>query len=363
LAEGPPVLALAPLFHITGLVCHVLTAFVMAAPLVISYRFEPGVMLDSIEEHQPEFMVGAITAFIAMMTLPSVRKEQFRSLRRVCSGGAPVPPSVAAQFRAKLGQYVLNGYGLTETNAPVIFAPTERESRVDARSGTLSIGLPLPMIDVWICDDNGSPAPWGESGEIVIAGRSVARGYWNKPEETAAAMRQDGFRTGDIGFMDADGWVYVIDCKKDMINAGGYKVWPREVEDVLYAHPAIREAAVVGVADPYRGETVKAVVSRATRPRPTRSSVTARSGWPPTNTRASSKSSTICRRRRAAKFCGGRCARRCEQSHSRSPDDDHGHWRRATRAPSRRRHGPRRRLVSSCWSSFLESLPIIVFGN
>jgi long-chain acyl-CoA synthetase len=113
----------------------------------------------------------------------------------------------------------------------------------------------------WIAAEDGSPAAAGSVGEIVVAGPMVSPGYWNQPDATAAFMRADGFRTGDMGFMDADGWFYLVDRKKDMINAGGYKVWPREVEDVLYGHPAVREAAVVGVPDEYRGETVKAAVS------------------------------------------------------------------------------------------------------
>ncbi len=109
--------------------------------------------------------------------------------------------------------------------------------------------------------EDGSAAPVGEYGEIVTRGPQVVPGYWNKPKETAEAIRDGWLRTGDIGFMDAEGWFYLVDRKKDMINAAGFKVWPREVEDVLYTHPAIREAAVVGVQDPYRGETVKAVIS------------------------------------------------------------------------------------------------------
>lgn len=121
--------------------------------------------------------------------------------------------------------------------------------------------MPVFGVHAWIAGEDGSALPPGEVGEIVISGPPVAAGYWNKPEETANAMRPDGFRTGDVGFMDETGWFYLVDRKKDMINASGYKVWPREVEDVLYGHPAIREVAVVGVPHPYRGETVRAVVS------------------------------------------------------------------------------------------------------
>jgi long-chain acyl-CoA synthetase len=261
MGTGQPVLGLAPLFHITGLIGHIAAAFITAAPLVLAFRFEPGVMLDAIAEHHPAFAIGAITAFIALMNHPEASREKLASLRTVYSGGAPIPPEIVEQFRARFGLYVRNGYGLTETTSPTHIVPLGREAPVDPRSGALAIGVPEYNTHSWISDDSGNPAPVGDLGEIVISGPQVVPGYWNKPAETADAMRPDGFRTGDIGFMDADGWFYLVDRKKDMIVASGYKVWPREVEDVLYTHPAVREAAVVGVKDAYRGKTVKAVIS------------------------------------------------------------------------------------------------------
>ncbi len=261
LQDGAPVLAMAPLFHVSGLVGHIATAFLVAAPLVLSYRFHPGVMLDSIEEHRPDFTMGAITAFGAMMYFPGARSEQFASMTKVGSGGAAINPAVADAFRAKFGATIRNGYGLTETASPTHVVPLRRPGRVDPASGAMSIGVPVYNTHSWIAAEDGSPAATGAVGEIVVSGPMVSPGYWNQPEATAEFMRPDGFRTGDVGFMDEDGWFYIVDRKKDMINAGGYKVWPREVEDVLYTHPAVREAAVVGVPDDYRGETVKAAVS------------------------------------------------------------------------------------------------------
>jgi long-chain acyl-CoA synthetase len=261
LRRHEPILGLAPLFHITGLVCHVLTAFVTASPLVLSYRFEPAVMLDAIEEHRPTFSIGATTAYLAMMHNPAATSERFRSLRQVCSGGAPVPASVVESFRARFGASMRNGFGMTETNAPVIFTPADRDSRVDPASQALSIGVPMPGVTVWVAGDDGQRLDPGQIGELVVQSPSLTAGYWNKPEETSEALRPDGLRTGDVGFIDADGWVFLVDRKKDMINASGYKVWPRDVEDVLYTHPAVREAAVVGIPDAYRGETVKVVIS------------------------------------------------------------------------------------------------------
>ncbi|CAG9221395.1 Long-chain acyl-CoA synthetase [Paraburkholderia tropica] len=261
LREGAPLLGVAPLFHITGLVGHVGAAFICAAPLVLAFRFEPGVMLDAIAEHKPEFTIGAITVFIALMNHPRATREHFASLRRIYSGGAPIPPSVIEAFRSRFGHYIHNGYGLTETNSPTHVVPVGSEAPVDTASGTLAIGVPAFNVESYIGDDTGQPLPAGEVGEIISRGPMIVPGYWNKPQESAKAIVDGYFRTGDVGFMDAQGWFYLVDRKKDMINAGGYKVWPREVEDVLYTHPAVREAAVVGVPDSYRGETVKAVVS------------------------------------------------------------------------------------------------------
>jgi len=261
LEDGMSILGIAPLFHITGLICHVVASFSNASPLILAYRFEPGVMLDIIEEHKPDFAIGAITAYIAMMNHPAATPAKFASLTRVYSGGAPIPPTVVEEFHRRFGHWILPGYGMTETNAPTHIAPLGCRPPVDPNTGALSVGIPFFNTRAWICDDEGNSLPVGEIGEIVVEGPMIVSGYWQKPEETAQTIRQGRLFTGDIGFMDKDGWFYVVDRKKDMIIASGYKVWPRDVEDVLYTHPAVREAAVVPALDPYRGETVKAVIS------------------------------------------------------------------------------------------------------
>jgi long-chain acyl-CoA synthetase len=152
-------------------------------------------------------------------------------------------------------------YGLTESTSPLTLTPLGAEGRVDPASGALSVGVPVYDSRVEILGDDGAALPPGEIGEIVATGPQVVPGYWRKPDETAIALPDGRLRTGDVGYVDGDGWVYLVDRRKDLIIASGYKVWPREVEDVLYTHPAVREAAVVGVADAYRGETVKAYVS------------------------------------------------------------------------------------------------------
>ncbi|MFE5484822.1 AMP-binding protein [Streptomyces sp. NPDC056527] len=259
--EGAGYFALAPLFHITGLVCELAACFGNAGTLVLAYRFDAGVVLDAFLEHRPAYTVGPSTAFMALGAHPGATRDHFSSFLIISSGGAPVPPALVEKFRAGFGPYIRNGYGLTECTAPCAAVPPELEAPVDPASGTLSVGVPGPDTVVRILDETGAEVPFGEPGEIAVRGPQVVPGYWGLPEATEQTFPDGELRTGDIGFMDADGWLYVVDRKKDMINASGFKVWPREVEDVLYTHPAVREAAVVGVPDAYRGETVKAYVS------------------------------------------------------------------------------------------------------
>ena len=261
LPEHPVIFALAPLFHITGMVVQLAAAVCDAATLALAYRFETGVVLDTIRERRPAYMVGPSTAFMALMARPDVTAEDFSSFHILSSGGAPLPPAVVEEFRRRFGHYIRNGYGLTECTAPCASVPPGKEAPVDPVSGTLAVGVPGLDTVVRIIDDEGNDVPFGEHGEIAVRGPMVVPGYWNRPADSAVAIPDGELRTGDIGFMDPGGWLYVVDRKKDMINASGFKVWPREVEDVLYTHPAVREAAVVGVPDAYRGETVRAYVS------------------------------------------------------------------------------------------------------
>ncbi|WP_425244503.1 class I adenylate-forming enzyme family protein [Streptomyces citrinus] len=261
LPEGATYFALAPLFHITGMVCELVASFANAGTLALAYRFEPGVVLDAFAEHRPAYTVGPSTAFMALAAQPQATREHFASFSSISSGGAPVPPALVEKFRDAFGPYIHNGYGLTECTAPCASVPPGVEAPVDPVSGTLAVGVPGPDSVVRIVDDLGDDVPFGEQGEIAVRGPQVVPGYWRRPDATAEAFPDGELRTGDIGFMDANGWLYVVDRKKDMINASGFKVWPREVEDVLYTHPAVREAAVVGIPDAYRGESVKAYVS------------------------------------------------------------------------------------------------------
>lgn len=258
---GGSVFGVAPLFHITGLIGHVAVSFLSPIPLVLAYRFDAAVVLDAFLRHRPTYTIGAITALNALLNHPDFTREHFASFRSVYSGGAAISPTAEKAFHAATGLQVHNAYGLTETTSPMTLTPFGSTSPVDRASGALSVGAPVPSTVVRIQDDEGRDLPLGEIGEIVADGPQVIAGYWNKPEETRSSIPHGQLHSGDVGFMDEEGWIFIVDRKKDMINASGYKVWPREVEDVLAEHPAVREAAVVGVPDEKRGETVKAYVS------------------------------------------------------------------------------------------------------
>jgi long-chain acyl-CoA synthetase len=261
LSDADVGLGVAPLFHITGLVGHVALGLLAGMPMVLSYRFDAATTLELMERHGVSFTVASITVFIALMNAPGAEERDLSKLTKVVSGGAPIAPSVVEAFEGKLGAYIHNIYGLTETTSPSHCVPIGTRAPVDEDSGALSVGVPIFNTLVRIVGEDGEDLEPGEVGEIVTSGPQVVSGYWNKPEETEHAIPDGALHTGDVGVMDADGWFYIVDRKKDMINVSGYKVWPREVEDVLYGHEAVREVAVVGVPDEYRGENVKAFVS------------------------------------------------------------------------------------------------------
>lgn len=255
------IFGVAPLFHITGFEIQMIAAFVAGGAMVLTYRFQPQVALDAFLEWRPTFIVGAITAFIALMNQPNATSHHFESFVHIYSGGAPIAPSVIDAFAERFGRAIRSSYGMTELTAASHLAPNVGKIPVDPQSGALSIGKPTPGVDVIVVDDERRPLGPGEHGEVVVRGPEVMAGYWRKPTETDEVLTNGWLHSGDVGFFDGDGWFYLVDRKKDMISASGFKVWPREVEDVIYAFPGVREAAVVGAADPYRGETVVAFVS------------------------------------------------------------------------------------------------------
>jgi long-chain acyl-CoA synthetase len=261
LGPGDGYVSLAPLFHITGFVCQFLTAVAGGARLILNYRFEPGSLIALCEREQPAFMVGPATIYTALMAHPDFSAEKFSSFKSLMSGGAPLPEGLVNKFGERANVYVGQGYGLSETCAQAASVPAGFEAPVDPDSGNLACGLPQPDTMIRILDDAGEPVGPGEVGEVAISGPQVVSSYLNNEKATAEQIPDGELHTGDVGFMREDGWLFIVDRKKDMINASGFKVWPREVEDVLYMHPAVQEAAVVGIPDEYRGEDVAAFVT------------------------------------------------------------------------------------------------------
>jgi long-chain acyl-CoA synthetase len=261
LNEDDVTFGVAPFFHITGLVGNLAAPLLVGMPIVMSYRFDADTALELIERHGATFTVASITVFIALMNASSAAQRDLSRFTKIVSGGAPIAPATAEAYEKKFGTYIHNIYGLTETTSPSHCVPIGTRAPVDSNSGALSVGVPIFNTVVRVVDEQGNEVAPGEIGEFVTEGPQVVRGYWGKPRESEHAMPGGALHTGDVGFMDADGWFYLVDRKKDQINAAGYKIWPRDVEDVLYEHEAVREAAVVGVPDEYRGETVKAFVS------------------------------------------------------------------------------------------------------
>jgi long-chain acyl-CoA synthetase len=259
--DGDSILGLAPIFHVTGLVLHVMLSLVAAIPLVLFNRFDVATVKELIAARRPTFTIATITAFNALLQDEGLADLDLAGLRAIYTGGAPVPAATVEAWRRSTGTYIHNAYGLSESAAPCIAVPLGEEAPVDPDSGALSIGRPLAGVRVGVLDEAGEPVAPGEIGELTIEGPGVVSGYWERPEESAHLLRGGVLHTGDVGFVDESGWVYLVDRMKDLIIASGYKVWPREVEDVLHRHPAVREAAVVGRRDAYRGETVVAFAS------------------------------------------------------------------------------------------------------
>ncbi|GAA2838435.1 long-chain acyl-CoA synthetase [Leucobacter komagatae] len=254
-------LALAPLFHITGSVIIGLGTLLSQACLVFLNRPRPDVALEAFSRHKITVTVAPITMYTALYELPNARAADFATVRELFTGGAPVPPAKVAAFEQRFGKYILNAYGLTESNAGIIGVPRGERAPVHEPTGTLSIGRAMPGVSLRVLDEAGNEVPAGAAGELELSGDFLASGYWRDPAATETAFPAGRLLTGDVAIIDDEGWVFLVDRIKDQINTSGYKVWPREVEDVIYEHPAVREVAVVGEPDDYRGEAVLAYVS------------------------------------------------------------------------------------------------------
>jgi long-chain acyl-CoA synthetase len=248
-------LAALPLFHVFGLTVLLNQAIYKAGSLVLVPRFDPKMVLETIRRRKPTVFPGAPTMYIALLNHPLAEEGDLGSVRVCVSGAAPLPREVQQRFEQQSGGRLIEGYGLTETS------PVSHCNPIWGFRKLGTIGIPLPDTDVRIVgEDSLEPLPIGEIGELLIRGPQVMAGYWNRPEETAAVLQDGWLRTGDLGTMDEDGFFTIMDRKKDIILAGGFNVYPREVEEILFEHPAIVEVVVLGVPDEYRGETVKACI-------------------------------------------------------------------------------------------------------
>ena len=250
------IICVLPLFHIFALTNVLLRGLQEGNELLLRMRFDVATTLADIEVKKATVLAGVPTMWIALANTPDLDKRDLSSLRYVGSGGAALPVEVAERFQKLTGQRLGGGWGMTETSPAGTAMPREWTGKAG------SVGLPLPGIDMDIValDDPRRRLQPGEKGEIRIKGPNVTKGYWNAPRETAAAFVDGYLLTGDIGYMDQDGYVYLVDRKKDMIISGGYNVYPRTIEEAIYEHASVAEVIVIGVADAYRGEAAKAFV-------------------------------------------------------------------------------------------------------
>jgi long-chain acyl-CoA synthetase len=213
-------------------------------------------VMRDIEVKRATVFPGVPTMWIAIAALPDLDKRDFSSLRSAGSGGAPLPMEVARVFERKVGMKLRSGWGMTETSP----AGTAYPENGPEKPGSVGVMLPGIEIDIVSLDDPTKVLPVGESGELRIRGPNVTKGYWNKPKETAESFVGDRFLTGDVGYMDADGYTFIVDRIKDLIICSGYNVYPRRIEEATYEHPAVEEVTVIGIPDAYRGEAPKAFI-------------------------------------------------------------------------------------------------------
>ena len=252
------ILCVLPFFHLYGQVIGMNSAVQMASAMILLPRFDVDEVLQTISKYKPTLFPGVPTIYVMINDHPDVGKYNLKSIRACLSGAAPLPAEVQRRFEELTGgARLVEGYGLTESG-PLTHANPMRGRRIPG-----SIGVPIPDTEARIVDvDTGEhDMPVGEAGELIIRGPQIMQGYWNMPEETAVALRDGWLYTGDIAQMDEDSYFYIVDRKKDMIISGGVNIYPREVEEILYEHPAVREAAVIGVPDPHWGESPKAFVA------------------------------------------------------------------------------------------------------
>jgi long-chain acyl-CoA synthetase len=250
------VICVLPLFHIFALTVVLLSSLRRGHLISLHQRFDVEAVMRDIEVKRATAFPGVPTMWIAIAGLPDLDKRDLSSLVSCMSGGAPLPVEVAKILERRVNMKLKSGWGMTETCSPGTAHPSEGPDK----PGSIGLMLPGIELDVVALDDSKKVLPPGEVGEIRIRGPNVTKGYWNKPKESAEAFVGDRFLTGDIGYMDADGYFYLVDRKKDMIISGGFNVYPQMIEQAMYEHPAVHEVIVIGMSDDYRGEAAKAFV-------------------------------------------------------------------------------------------------------
>ncbi len=243
-----------PMFHSFAWTACVLLPLSYGGSFVILENFAPQVAFNTIIREKATIFAGVPTMYSVMLQVPGINPEDFKHLRLAYSGGAACPVELGRKFKEKFGIEIFEGYGLSECSPVCTTNPYYGERKPG------SIGVPIPGVECKVVDEQGSEVARNVPGELCFRGPNVMKGYWNLPEATAEALRDGWMHTGDIGYMDEDGYLFILDRKKDMIIVGGLNVYPREVEEVLYTNPKVAEAAVVGLPDDLRGETVKAFI-------------------------------------------------------------------------------------------------------
>lgn len=249
-------LTVIPLFHVFGMTACMNLSVLTGSEMIMLPRFDLEEVLNTIKNEQPTSFPGVPTMYVAITNHPKAEEYGLNSIELCNSGSAPMPLELLREFEGKTGAKILEGYGLSEA------APVTHCNPIFAERKPGSVGIGFPNTDYKIVDlgSGTEEVPVGELGELVIKGPQVMKGYWNMPEETANTLRDGWLYTGDISRVDEDGYLYIVDRKKDLIIASGYNIYPRDVEEVIYEHPSVQEAVVIGVPDPYRGETVKAYI-------------------------------------------------------------------------------------------------------
>ncbi len=251
---GTIAVAVLPLCHIYG-VASLVTAFVVGGgTLVLHDSFDLETIFASIEKYKGTLLSAVPTMYVYMLLLSESKKYDLSSMKYWFSGSAPLTVDTWKQFKEKYGFEIIEGWGLTEAGGNNVVNPIDGEKKIG------SVGFPFKGTQVKIVDNNGNELPGGEEGEIIISGPGLMKGYWNKPEETAAVLKDGWLNTGDVGKIDEDGYLFITDRKKDIIIKGGENISPKEIEEVLFTHPNVFEAAVIGIKDKVYGEEIKAFV-------------------------------------------------------------------------------------------------------